>query len=71
MLLVSIGEGQVTDIMAYDAIIKEIDKQLQYKSELNDKGKFFFLWDIIDHRTIKGSSSIYELLVNKEDGHAN
>ena len=69
MFLVSICEGQATGIMTYDAIIKGIDKQLQCKSELDDKGSLFSFRDITDHRTIKGSSSSYEVLVNWEVVH--
>ena len=41
MLLVSLGEGQATEIMTYDAITKGLDMQLQRESELKDKGKLF------------------------------
>ena len=68
MLLVSIGEGQATYIMTYDAITKGLDMQLQRESELIDKGQLFSFRDITYHRLIKGSKSIYEVLVNWEDG---
>ena len=71
MLLVSLGEGQYTDIMTYGAIIKGIYKQLQRESELKDKGKFFSLWEITDHWNIKVGSSSYEVLVNWENDNAN
>ena len=71
MFLVSINEEQSTEIMAYDAIIKWIDEQLQRKSELEDKGRFFLFKDISDHWTIKGISSSYEVLFNWEGGPAN
>ena len=39
MFLVSIGEGQATDIMTYVAITKGMDMQLQRESEIKDKRK--------------------------------
>ena len=41
MFLVSLGEGQATEIMNYDAITKGLDMQLQYEYEIKDKGKLF------------------------------
>ena len=70
MLLVSLVEGQATDIMTYDAIIKGIGKKLQRESKLEDKGQFFLFHDITNHRTIKRSRSSYEVLINWEYGHA-
>ena len=70
MLLVSLIEVKATEIITYDYIIKGIDKKLQHDSELKDKGKLFSFQDITDHLTIKVSSSIYEVLINWEDGHA-
>ena len=70
MFLVSLSEVQDTDIMTYDTTIKGIDKKIQRESKLNDIGKLFSFHDITDHRTIKGSSSIYEVLLNWEDRHA-
>ena len=37
MFLVSIGEGQATGIMTYDAITKVLDMQFQRESEIQDK----------------------------------
>ena len=70
MFLVSLGELQDTDIIPYNTTTKGIDKQIQRKSELDDKVKLFSLQDIADYRTIKGSSYRYEVLVNWEDGNA-
>ena len=64
MLLVSIGEGQATYIMTYYAITKVPDMQLQRESEFEDKGQLLLFREIKDHRLIKGSNAIYEVLVN-------
>ena len=37
MFLVSLGEGQATDILTYDALTKFMDMQFQRESELEDK----------------------------------
>ena len=37
MFLVSLGDGQATDITTYDAITRVLDMQFQHKSELEDK----------------------------------
>ena len=68
MFLVSLGEVQATNIMNYDAITKCLDMQLQHKSELEDKKTLFSFQDITDHCIIKGSKSIYEVIVDWEDG---
>ena len=70
MFLFRISGGQSNDIMTYDGIIKGIDKQLQFESEIEDKGQLFLFRDITDHWTITGSSSSYEVLVNWYDRHA-
>ena len=70
MFLVSLSEFQANEVMNYDAIIKVTDKKLQHDSELEDKGQLLSFQDIIDHWTTKGSSSSYEVIVNREDGHA-
>ena len=70
MFLVSLGEGQATDIMTTNAIIKGIDKKLQLKYELKDKGKLLSFRDITNHQTIKGSSYSYEVLVHWDYGNA-
>ena len=41
MFLVSLIKGQATDIITYGAITKGLDMQLQYESELDDKGQLF------------------------------
>ena len=69
MFLFSLGEGQDTNIMTYDAITKGMDMQLQRKYELEDKGKFLLLQDITYHCLIKGSNSRYEVMINWEDGY--
>ena len=38
MFLVNVGEGQATNIMIYNAIIKGLYMKLQSDSELEDKG---------------------------------
>ena len=38
MFLVSFGEGQDTEFMMYNSIIKILDTQLQSESELEYKG---------------------------------
>ena len=50
--------------MNYNVIIKGIDTQLQRESELEDKGQLLLFREIKDHRLIKGSNAIYEVLVN-------
>ena len=47
MFLVSLEEGQATETITYDAILKVIDKQLQHESELEDKGQLLLFRDII------------------------
>ena len=64
MFLVSLCEGQATNIMTYDDITKVLDMQIQREYELEDKGEFFSLWYIIDHCIIKESNSGYEVQVN-------
>ena len=54
MFLVSLGEGQATDIMTYEAITKGLDMHLQRESELNNIGQLLSFQDIIDNRLIKG-----------------
>ena len=56
MLLVSLVEGQDTDIMTYDAIIKRLDMKLQRDPELGDMRQLFLLRYIFDHQTIKGNT---------------
>ena len=68
MFLVSLGKGQATYIMTYDAITKGLDMQLQRESELEYKGQLLSSREIADHRLTKRSNSRYEVLVNWEDG---
>ena len=56
IFLVSLGEGQDTDILIYGAITKGLDMQLQRESELEDKGKLFLFQEITDHCLIKGNN---------------
>ena len=56
MFLVSLYEGQATDIMTYDAITKGLEIQLLRESELKYERKLFSFWNITDHRIIKESN---------------
>ena len=56
MFPVSLGEGQATDIMTYDDIIKRLDTQLQRKSKLKDKGQLLSFREITDSHIIKGTN---------------
>ena len=67
MLLVGIDKCQYTDVMAYNTIIKRLEKKLQCKSELEDKVQFFSFIEINDHHIIKGTNSIYEVIVSWDD----
>ena len=69
MFLLSIGEGQATYIITYNATTKVMDMKLQHESELKDKVQFFLFWDITDHHLIKGTNLSYEVLVNWEDNN--
>lgn len=54
--------------MTYNDIIKKTYTQLWRESELKDKGQFLSLYNITDHRNIKGTNSIYEVIVSWLDG---